>query len=84
MGRKITIDSATLMNKGLEVIEAYWLFNVSLKKINVVIHPESIIHSLVEFCDGSTKAQMGIPEMTTPRKHRMFSPTIWYFVFTVV
>ena len=66
MGRKITIDSATLMNKGLEVIEAYWLFGVSFEKINVVIHPESIIHSLVEFCDGSTKAQMGVPEMTTP------------------
>lgn len=66
MGPKITIDSATLMNKGLEVIEAYWLFNVSLENINVVIHPESIVHSLVEFCDGSTKAQMGVPEMTTP------------------
>ena len=66
MGPKITIDSSTLMNKGLEVIEAYWLFNVSVENISVIIHPESIIHSLVEFCDGSTKAQMGVPEMTTP------------------
>ena len=66
MGSKITIDSATLMNKGLEVIEARWLFNVPHTQIDVVIHPESIIHSLVEFCDGSIKAQMGLPEKTTP------------------
>ena len=66
MGAKITIDSATLMNKGLEVIEAHWLFNVPCEQIDVVIHPESIIHSFVEFCDGSIKAQMGLPEMTTP------------------
>ena len=66
MGPKITIDSATLMNKGLEVIEARWLFNITGKNIDVVIHPESIVHSLVEFCDGSIKAQMGLPEMTIP------------------
>ena len=74
MGPKISIDSATLMNKGLEVIEAYWLFNVSIEKINVIIHPESIIHSLVEFCDGSTKAQMGVPEMTTPILYALSFP----------
>jgi 1-deoxy-D-xylulose-5-phosphate reductoisomerase len=63
MGRKITIDSATLMNKGLEIIEARWLFDLPLEKIDVVIHPQSIIHSMVEFCDGSVKAQMGAPDM---------------------
>jgi len=63
MGRKITIDSASLMNKGLEIIEARWLFDLSLEKIDVVIHPQSIIHSMVEFCDGSIKAQMGAPDM---------------------
>jgi len=66
MGNKITIDSATLMNKGFELIEAYWLFGLSEKSIDIVIHPESIIHSLVEFVDGSTKAQLGMPDMTTP------------------
>jgi 1-deoxy-D-xylulose-5-phosphate reductoisomerase len=66
MGNKITIDSATLMNKGFELIEAYWLFGLSEKNIDIIIHPESIIHSLVEFVDGSTKAQMGVPDMTTP------------------
>jgi 1-deoxy-D-xylulose-5-phosphate reductoisomerase len=63
MGRKITIDSATLMNKGLEIIEAKWLFDLPLDKINVIIHPQSIIHSMVEFCDGSIKAQLGAPDM---------------------
>jgi 1-deoxy-D-xylulose-5-phosphate reductoisomerase len=63
MGRKITIDSATLMNKGLEVIEARWLFNLSLEQIDVIVHPQSIIHSMVEFCDGSIKAQLGAPDM---------------------
>ncbi|MDP4220127.1 MAG: 1-deoxy-D-xylulose-5-phosphate reductoisomerase, partial [Bacteroidota bacterium] len=63
MGRKITIDSATLMNKGLEIIEARWLFDLPLEKIDVVIHPQSIIHSMVEFCDGSVKAQLGAPDM---------------------
>jgi len=63
MGRKITIDSATLMNKGLEIIEARWLFHLPLSKIDVIIHPQSIIHSMVEFCDGSIKAQLGAPDM---------------------
>ncbi len=66
MGAKITIDSATLMNKGLEVIEAHWLFDMPADKIDVVVHPQSIIHSMVEFNDGSIKAQMGIPDMKIP------------------
>ena len=63
MGRRITIDSATMMNKGLEIIEAYWLFGVDLSRIRVVVHPQSIVHSMVEFRDMSIKAQMGIPDM---------------------
>jgi 1-deoxy-D-xylulose-5-phosphate reductoisomerase len=66
MGAKITIDSATLMNKGLEVIEAKWLFGVGLDKIEVVVHPQSIIHSMVQFEDGSIKAQLGLPDMRIP------------------
>ncbi len=66
MGRKISIDSATMMNKGLEVIEARWLFDLSASKIEVVIHPESIIHSAVQFIDGSVKAQLGLPDMKGP------------------
>lgn len=66
MGNKITIDSATMMNKGLEIIEAFWLFNMPLKKIDVVIHPQSIIHSMVEFTDGSVKAQLSTPDMKLP------------------
>lgn len=66
MGNKITIDSATLMNKGLEVIEARWLFDVPAEKIDVLIHPQSIIHSLVQFTDGSLKAQLGVPDMRLP------------------
>jgi 1-deoxy-D-xylulose-5-phosphate reductoisomerase len=66
MGKKITIDSATMMNKGLEVIEAHWLFAVAPDKVRVVIHPQSIIHSMVAFWDGSVKAQMGIPDMRVP------------------
>jgi 1-deoxy-D-xylulose-5-phosphate reductoisomerase len=66
MGAKITIDSATLMNKGLEVIEAHWLFGIPAEKIDVLIHPQSVIHSLVQFTDGSVKAQMGIPDMRLP------------------
>ncbi len=66
MGAKITIDSATLMNKGLEVIEAKWLFGVGLEKIEVVVHPQSIIHSMVQFEDGSIKAQLGLPDMRIP------------------
>ena len=66
MGRKISVDSATMMNKGLEVIEANWLFNAAEEQIKVVIHPESVIHSLVEYVDGSVLAQLGIPDMRTP------------------
>jgi 1-deoxy-D-xylulose-5-phosphate reductoisomerase len=66
MGPKITIDSATMMNKALEIVEARWLFNVRPDQIEVVIHPESVIHSLVEFCDGSLVAQLGTPDMRGP------------------
>jgi len=66
MGPKITIDSATLMNKGLELIEARWLFDVSPEQLEVVVHPQSIVHSLVEFCDGSVLAQLGLPDMRVP------------------
>lgn len=66
MGRKITIDSATLVNKGFEVIEAHWLFNIAPEKIDVLIHPQSIIHSMVEFEDGAIKAQLGTPDMHMP------------------
>lgn len=74
MGNKITIDSATLMNKGLEVIEARHLFNIPQSKIDVVIHPQSIIHSMVEFIDGSIKAQMGIPNMRIPIQYALTYP----------
>ena len=66
MGRKVTIDSASLMNKGLEVIEAKWLFGVDAEDIEVVVHPQSVVHSMVQFCDGSIKAQLGIPSLETP------------------
>lgn len=66
MGPKISVDSATMMNKGLEVIEAYWLFNAPLDKIDVVIHPQSVVHSMVEYDDGSVMAQLGNPDMRTP------------------
>jgi len=66
MGKKITVDSATLMNKGLEVIEAHWLFQVPSSRIQVVVHPQSIIHSMVEFVDGAVIAQMGLPDMRQP------------------
>lgn len=66
MGRKISVDSATLMNKGLEVIEARWLFNAKPQQIEVIIHPQSIVHSMVEYCDGSVLAQLGVPDMRTP------------------
>ncbi len=66
MGPKITVDSATLMNKGLEAIEAHWLFDLPLQRLEVVVHPESIVHSLVEFIDGSLKAQLGWPDMKLP------------------
>lgn len=74
MGDKITVDSATLMNKGLEVIEAHWLFGVEYKDIEVVIHPQSIIHSAVEFVDGSTIAQMGVPSMHIPIQYALTYP----------
>ncbi len=74
MGRKITIDSATLMNKGLEVIEAKWLFEMPLEKIEVVVHPQSIIHSMVEFTDGSVKAQLGTPDMRLPIQYALSYP----------
>ncbi|MFI5252917.1 MAG: 1-deoxy-D-xylulose-5-phosphate reductoisomerase [Bacteroidota bacterium] len=74
MGKKITIDSATMMNKGLEVIEAHWLFNLPAKKIEVIIHPQSIIHSMVEFIDGSIKAQLGAPDMKLPIQYALTYP----------
>lgn len=74
MGAKITIDSATLMNKGLEIIEAAWLFALKPGQIEVVIHPQSIIHSLVQFEDGSIKAQMGLPDMKLPIQYALFYP----------
>lgn len=74
MGRKISIDSATLMNKGLEVIEARWLFDVEPERIDVVVHPQSIVHSLVEFVDGSVVAQLGIPDMQIPIAYALSYP----------
>jgi 1-deoxy-D-xylulose-5-phosphate reductoisomerase len=74
MGRKISIDSATLMNKGLEVIEARWLFDIPAEKIRVVVHPQSIVHSLVEYIDGSVVAQLGIPDMRIPIAYALSYP----------
>lgn len=74
MGAKITVDSSTLMNKGLEVIEAYWLFNVPASQIEVVVHPQSVIHSLVEFCDGSLIAQASHPTMEIPIRYALSFP----------
>ena len=74
MGAKITIDSATLMNKGFEVIEAKWLFGIPADKIQVLIHPQSIIHSAVQFCDGSVKAQLGVPDMRLPIQYAFTFP----------
>ena len=74
MGRKITIDSATMMNKGLEVIEAHWLFNLPVDRIAVHIHPESIVHSMVEYVDGAIIAQLGIPDMKTPIAYALSYP----------
>jgi 1-deoxy-D-xylulose-5-phosphate reductoisomerase len=74
MGAKITIDSATLMNKGLEVIEAKWLFNLKPEEIDVIVHPQSIVHSLVQFQDGSMKAQMGLPDMKLPIQFALTFP----------
>jgi 1-deoxy-D-xylulose-5-phosphate reductoisomerase len=77
MGRKITIDSATLMNKGLEVIEARWLFNVDAERIDVLVHPQSIVHSMVEFCDGSVIAQLGVTDMRLPIQYACSYPDRW-------
>lgn len=77
MGRKVTIDSATLMNKGLEVIEAHWLFSIPFDSISVLIHPQSIIHSMVEFADGSLKAQLGPPDMRLPIQYALSYPERW-------
>jgi 1-deoxy-D-xylulose-5-phosphate reductoisomerase len=74
MGSKVTIDSATLMNKGLEVIEAKWLFGLELAQIEVVVHPQSIIHSMVQFADGSIKAQLGLPDMRLPIQYALTYP----------
>ncbi|MHB9014019.1 MAG: 1-deoxy-D-xylulose-5-phosphate reductoisomerase [Ignavibacteriaceae bacterium] len=74
MGNKITIDSATLMNKGLEVIEARWLFGMTKDKIDVVVHPQSIIHSMIQFTDGSIKAQLGLPDMKLPIQYALTYP----------
>ncbi|SKB52693.1 1-deoxy-D-xylulose 5-phosphate reductoisomerase [Sphingobacterium nematocida] len=74
MGAKITIDSASLMNKGLEVIEAKWLFDLELSQIDVIVHPQSIIHSIVQFEDGSMKAQMGVPDMKVPIQYALTYP----------
>ena len=74
MGRKISVDSATMMNKGLEVIEAHWLFNAPPERLEVVVHPESIVHSMVEYVDGSVIAQLGNPDMRTPIAHALAYP----------
>lgn len=74
MGAKVTVDSATLMNKGLEVIEAHWLFGISPERIEVLVHPQSIVHSLVEFVDGSVKAQLSLPDMRLPIQYALLYP----------
>lgn len=74
MGRKISVDSATMMNKGLELIEACWLFNTTPEQIHIVLHPQSVIHSLVQYCDGSVLAQLGNPDMRTPIAHALAWP----------
>jgi 1-deoxy-D-xylulose-5-phosphate reductoisomerase len=77
MGRKVTIDSATLMNKGLEVIEAHWLFSFPFDSIEILIHPQSIVHSIVEFADGSLKAQLSWPDMRLPIQYALSYPQRW-------
>jgi len=74
MGAKITIDSATMMNKGLEVIEARWLFDIPAENIEVLVHPQSVIHSMVQFADGSVKAQLGVPDMRVPIQYALSYP----------
>ena len=78
MGAKITIDSATMMNKGFEVMEAKWLFNIDLDRIEVVVHPQSIVHSMIEFIDGSVKAQLGLPDMRIPIRYALGYPERLY------
>lgn len=77
MGAKITIDSATMMNKGLEVIEAHWLFDVPAAAIRVLVHPQSVVHSMVTFSDGATKAQLGVPDMKVPIQYALSYPERW-------
>jgi 1-deoxy-D-xylulose-5-phosphate reductoisomerase len=77
MGKKVTIDSATLMNKGLEVIEAHWLFGLPVAQVDAIIHPQSIVHSLVEFVDGSVLAQLGVPDMRVPIQYALTFPDRW-------
>lgn len=77
MGAKITIDSATMMNKGLEVIEAKWLFDLTLDQIQVLVHPQSIVHSMVSFADGAVKAQLGVPDMMVPIQYALSFPARW-------
>lgn len=77
MGAKISVDSATMMNKGLEVIEARWLFDLPAEKIDVLVHPQSIIHSMIDFVDGSTKAQLGVPDMRVPIQYALTYPDRW-------
>jgi 1-deoxy-D-xylulose-5-phosphate reductoisomerase len=77
MGAKITIDSASMMNKGFEVIEARWLFDIPVEKIQVLVHPQSIIHSAVQFVDGSVKAQLGTPDMRIPIQYALTYPQRW-------
>jgi 1-deoxy-D-xylulose-5-phosphate reductoisomerase len=74
MGAKVSIDSATMMNKGLEVIEAHWLFGLPIEKIEVVVHPQSIVHSMVQFADGAVKAQLGLPDMKVPIQYALSYP----------
>ena len=77
MGPKITIDSATMMNKGFEVIEAHWLFGIDPECIDVLVHPQSVVHSMVEFADGSVKAQLGTPDMRLPIQYALTFPERW-------
>ena len=81
MGKKVTLDSSTLANKGLEVIEAHWLFNMPYEKIAVVVHPQSVVHSLVEFCDGSVLAQLGDPDMRLPIQYALSWPERYPYAF---
>jgi len=74
MGQKISVDSATMMNKGLEYIEAHWLFSAAIEQIDIIVHPQSVIHSMVHYLDGSVLAQLGLPDMRTPIAHGLAWP----------